>query len=225
MSDETTRLSYAEAGVDIAAGNALVDRIAPAAAATARPGTMAGLGGFGALFDLKAAGLPRPDPRRRDRRRGHQTADRDRYRRGRWDRPGSGGDVRQRPCVPRRGAAVLPRLLRHRAAVGRSGRAGGRGDRRRLSRGRMRAGGWRDRGDAGDVSAGRFRPRGICRGRDGARRGAARGRGRGRRGAGPRLGRGAFQRLFAGAPGGGGGGAGLERCGAVRGRVRWGPRC
>ena len=49
-------LTYADAGVDIDAGNALVERITPAAAATARPGVMAGLGGFGALFDLKAAG-------------------------------------------------------------------------------------------------------------------------------------------------------------------------
>lgn len=53
-------LSYAQAGVDIDAGNALVDRIKPAAAASARPGTMAGLGGFGALFDLKAAGYTDP---------------------------------------------------------------------------------------------------------------------------------------------------------------------
>ncbi len=52
--------SYAEAGVDIDAGNALVERIKPAAAASARPGTMAGLGGFGALFDLKAAGYEDP---------------------------------------------------------------------------------------------------------------------------------------------------------------------
>lgn len=53
-------LTYAEAGVDIDAGNALVDRIKPAAARTARPGTMSGLGGFGALFDLKAAGYDDP---------------------------------------------------------------------------------------------------------------------------------------------------------------------
>jgi phosphoribosylformylglycinamidine cyclo-ligase len=53
-------LTYSEAGVDIDAGNALVRRIAPAAAATARPGSMAGLGGFGALFDLKAAGYEDP---------------------------------------------------------------------------------------------------------------------------------------------------------------------
>lgn len=53
-------LTYAEAGVDIDAGNALVDRIKPAAAATTRPGVMSGLGGFGALFDLKAAGYEDP---------------------------------------------------------------------------------------------------------------------------------------------------------------------
>ena len=53
-------LTYAEAGVDIAAGNALVDRIKPAARRTNRPGTMSGLGGFGALFDLKAAGYSDP---------------------------------------------------------------------------------------------------------------------------------------------------------------------
>ncbi len=53
-------LTYADAGVDIAAGDALVARIAPAARATARPGSMAGLGGFGALFDPRAAGYADP---------------------------------------------------------------------------------------------------------------------------------------------------------------------
>ena len=53
-------LTYAEAGVDIDAGNTLVERIKPAAKRTARPGAMAGLGGFGALFDLKAAGYSDP---------------------------------------------------------------------------------------------------------------------------------------------------------------------
>jgi phosphoribosylformylglycinamidine cyclo-ligase len=53
-------LTYAAAGVDIDAGNALVERIKPAARATARPGVMGGLGGFGALFDLKAAGFADP---------------------------------------------------------------------------------------------------------------------------------------------------------------------
>ncbi|MBV0890391.1 phosphoribosylformylglycinamidine cyclo-ligase [Paracoccus sp. Z118] len=53
-------ISYRDAGVDIDAGNALVDRIGPAAAATKRPGVMAGLGGFGALFDPRAAGYDDP---------------------------------------------------------------------------------------------------------------------------------------------------------------------
>jgi phosphoribosylformylglycinamidine cyclo-ligase len=53
-------LTYAQAGVDIDAGNALVERIKPAAKRTARAGVMSGLGGFGALFDLKAAGYSDP---------------------------------------------------------------------------------------------------------------------------------------------------------------------
>ena len=53
-------LTYADAGVNIDAGNALVERIKPAAKRTNRPGTMSGLGGFGALFDLKAAGYTDP---------------------------------------------------------------------------------------------------------------------------------------------------------------------
>ncbi|MEM7240931.1 MAG: phosphoribosylformylglycinamidine cyclo-ligase [Pseudomonadota bacterium] len=53
-------LTYADAGVDIDAGNALVERIKPAASSTKRAGVMEGLGGFGALFDLKAAGYDDP---------------------------------------------------------------------------------------------------------------------------------------------------------------------
>src|ERR1700744_2924985 len=49
-------LTYAEAGVDIDAGEALGEAIKPLAQATRRPGADASLGGFGALFDLKAAG-------------------------------------------------------------------------------------------------------------------------------------------------------------------------
>ncbi len=55
-----TPLTYGDAGVDIDAGNALVEAIKPLARATARPGSDAGLGGFGALFDLKAAGYSDP---------------------------------------------------------------------------------------------------------------------------------------------------------------------
>lgn len=55
-----TPLSYRDAGVDIEAGERLVDAISPMAKATARAGVMGGLGGFGALFDLKAAGYNDP---------------------------------------------------------------------------------------------------------------------------------------------------------------------
>ncbi|UWQ06105.1 phosphoribosylformylglycinamidine cyclo-ligase [Aliiroseovarius crassostreae] len=60
MSDGKNGITYADAGVDIDAGNALVERIKPAAKRTNRPGVMAGLGGFGALFDLKGAGFKDP---------------------------------------------------------------------------------------------------------------------------------------------------------------------
>lgn len=52
--------AYAQAGVNIAEANALVDQIKPLAAATKRAGVMGNLGGFGALFDPKAAGFSDP---------------------------------------------------------------------------------------------------------------------------------------------------------------------
>ncbi len=52
--------SYRDAGVDIDAGAALVEAIKPLAKATSRSGTAASLGGFGALFDLRAAGFRDP---------------------------------------------------------------------------------------------------------------------------------------------------------------------
>jgi phosphoribosylformylglycinamidine cyclo-ligase len=60
MTDGRNSLTYKDAGVDIDAGEALVARIAPAAKATRRPGADADLGGFGGLFDLKAAGFKDP---------------------------------------------------------------------------------------------------------------------------------------------------------------------
>ena len=56
----TSGLTYADAGVDIDAGEALVEAIKPLAASTRRPGALGGLGGFGALFDLRAAGFRDP---------------------------------------------------------------------------------------------------------------------------------------------------------------------
>ena len=63
MSEDQRRNSpytYADAGVSIAAGNALVRAIGPLAKATRRPGADADLGGFGGFFDLKAAGFNDP---------------------------------------------------------------------------------------------------------------------------------------------------------------------
>ncbi|MEO6199126.1 MAG: phosphoribosylformylglycinamidine cyclo-ligase [Sphingomicrobium sp.] len=58
MSDKP--LTYADAGVSIDAGNRLIKAIGPAAKSTARPGADGALGGFGGLFDLKAAGYDDP---------------------------------------------------------------------------------------------------------------------------------------------------------------------
>jgi len=53
-------LSYRDAGVDIDAGNRLVERIKPLVKSTSRPGMMAGLGGFGGLFELPAGKYREP---------------------------------------------------------------------------------------------------------------------------------------------------------------------
>ncbi len=60
MSEKKNGLSYADAGVDIDAGNAMVDLIKPMVRSTRRPGADGEIGGFGGLFDLKAAGFTDP---------------------------------------------------------------------------------------------------------------------------------------------------------------------
>src|SRR5580693_6251543 len=60
MTQPPNGLTYSDAGVDIDAGAALVERIKPMARATRRPGADGNLGGFGSLFDLKAAGYDDP---------------------------------------------------------------------------------------------------------------------------------------------------------------------
>jgi phosphoribosylformylglycinamidine cyclo-ligase len=60
MNEQTKPLTYADAGVDIDAGNALVERIKPLAKATARLGCNSDLGGFGGLFDLKQLNYHNP---------------------------------------------------------------------------------------------------------------------------------------------------------------------
>jgi phosphoribosylformylglycinamidine cyclo-ligase len=60
MDDKRNGLTYAQAGVDIDAGNRMVELIKPLVRATARPGADAEIGGFGGLFDLKRAGFKDP---------------------------------------------------------------------------------------------------------------------------------------------------------------------
>jgi phosphoribosylformylglycinamidine cyclo-ligase len=60
MNERRNGLTYAQAGVDIDAGNRMVDLIKPLVRATARPGADAEIGGFGGLFDLKRAGFKDP---------------------------------------------------------------------------------------------------------------------------------------------------------------------
>ena len=60
MAERKNGLTYADSGVDIDAGNRLVELIKPMVRATARAGADAEIGGFGGLFDLKAAGFRDP---------------------------------------------------------------------------------------------------------------------------------------------------------------------
>ena len=60
MVDQNKELSYSGAGVNIEAGNELVRRIKPSLKKTIRPGAISSIGGFGGLFDLKAAGFKDP---------------------------------------------------------------------------------------------------------------------------------------------------------------------
>jgi phosphoribosylformylglycinamidine cyclo-ligase len=60
MAEKERGLTYAQAGVDIDAGNRMVDLIKPLVRATARPGADSEIGGFGGLFDLKRAGFTDP---------------------------------------------------------------------------------------------------------------------------------------------------------------------
>ena len=110
----SSRLSYRDSGVDIDAGDALVERIKPYAARTMRPEVLAGIGGFGALVEL-AETLPGAGAGLRHRRRRHQAEARLRARPARHDRHRPRRDERQRHPGAGRRAALLPRLLRVRA--------------------------------------------------------------------------------------------------------------
>ncbi|MGA8918455.1 MAG: phosphoribosylformylglycinamidine cyclo-ligase, partial [Pseudolabrys sp.] len=60
MTEKRRGLTYAQAGVDIDAGNRMVELIKPLVRATARPGADAEIGGFGGIFDLKRVGYRDP---------------------------------------------------------------------------------------------------------------------------------------------------------------------
>ena len=144
---ELSGITYRDAGVDIDAGDELVERIKPLVRRAQRREVLAGIGGFGALVELPRR-LPATGAGRRHRRGGHQAAPGDRHRPPRHHRHRPGRDVRQRRGGAGRRAAVLPRLLRDRQAAGR-GRRGGRARHRRgLRAGGRGAGGRRDRRDA-----------------------------------------------------------------------------
>ena len=169
MTDRPNGLTYADAGVDIDAGAALVEAIKPLAKPPRRrPGSRRGAGRLRRAVRPEGGGLRRPPDRGHHRRRRHQAegGHRGEPARGRGGRPR--GHVRQRHSGPGRRAAAVPRLLRHRQA-GRGGRAGHRGGNRRgLPPRGLRAGGRRDGGDAGALPRWRLRPRGLLAGRPGA---------------------------------------------------------
>ena len=162
MIDRKNGLTYADSGVDIDAGNRLVDLIKPMVRATAprRRGRR----------DRRLRRAVRPQGRGlqgsgaggRHRRRRHQGQDRDRDRPAWRDRHRSGGDVGQRPRGAGRGTAVLPRLFRLRQARSGSDGCDRRRRRRRLPRKRLRPDRRRDRRNARPLQGRRLRPRRLC---------------------------------------------------------------
>ena len=201
-SKASPRLTYADAGVDIDAGNALVERIKPLVRATRRRGADAEIGGFGGLFDLKAAGFRRSRAGRRQRRRRHQGQDRDRERHPRHDRHRPRRHVRQRLVVQ----GAEPLFFLDYFATGKLDPAIGAaivtGIAARLRRSRLRADRRRDRRNAGPLRQRRLRSRRLRRRRGRARRRCCRARDLQAGDVAVRpavLGR-PFQRLFAGAP-------------------------
>ena len=160
--------TYSAAGVDIAAGEAAVDRIKDKVRSTYRPEVLGDIGGFGGLVTLpegyRSAGAGVVD-----RRGGHQGHGGPGGRPLRHHRHRPGGHVRRRHRVPGRRAAVLPRLHLGRRPRPRPDRRAGDRRRRGLPPGRVRAGGRRDGRAPGGHGARRVRPRRL-RGRRGRAR-------------------------------------------------------
>ena len=193
-------LSYADAGVDIDAGNAMVERIKPLVRATRRPGADAEIGGFGGLFDLKAAGFV--DPVLVAANDGVGTKVKIAIESGIFDTIGVDLVAMCVNDIVVQGAEPLFFLdyfatAKLDPAIG-AAIVGGIA--RGLRRIRLRADRRRDRRDAGPLRDRRLRPCGLCGRRGGARDLAAARRPQGgrRRGRPAFVGR-SFQRLFAGA--------------------------
>ncbi len=181
MAEKERGLTYAQAGVDIDAGNRMVELIKPLVRATARPGADAEIGGFGGLFDLKRAGFT--DPVLVAATDGVGTKVKIAIETGRHDTIGidlvamSVNDLVVQGAEPlffldyyacgklepEIGAAVVAGI-----AIG-------------CRRGRLRADRRRDRGNARPLSGRRLRSRRLCGRRGRARRAAAARRYRGRR--------------------------------------------
>ena len=194
-------LTYAQAGVDIDAGNRLVDLIRPAVRSTRRPGADGEIGGFGGLFDLKAAGFS--DPVLVAANDGVGTKIKIAIESGIHDTIGVDLVAMCVNDLVVQGAEPLffldyyatGKLEPDAAAAVVSGIAA------RLRRGRLRAARRRDRGNAGSLFQGRLRSRGLRRGRGRALPPAAARRGEGGRSSvRPALLRRAFQRLLADPP-------------------------
>ena len=144
-------ISYRDAGVDIDAGNALVEAIKPLAGADAAAGRRRRPRRLRRAVRPQGGGLQGPDPGRRQRRRRHQAQDRHRDRPARHHRHRSRRHVRQRSAGAGRRAAVLPRLFRLRQARRGDRARGDRRHRRGLPAGRLRADRRRDGRDARHV--------------------------------------------------------------------------
>ena len=216
MAEKERGLTYAQAGVDIDAGNRMVELIKPLVRATARPGADAEIGGFGGLFDLKRAGFK--DPVLVAANDGVGTKVKIAIETGRHDTIGIDLVAMSVNDLVVQGAEPLFFLDYY--ACGKLepeiGAAVVAGISRRLQAGRLRADRRRDRRDARALPGRRLRSRRLCGRRRRARRAAAAARyRRRRRHHRARLLRRAFQRLFAGAQGGREERSGVVRAGAL----------